>query len=221
MNRFTTEAWERNARRYQAILDMPFNQELCDGTLAQDTFQHYMIQDAHYLEGFARALAIAAAKGVTTDHIIQFSSAAHTAIVVERSLHQDYFDRFGISTDAFRSTEPSPACELYTGYLLTLAYQAPYAALIAGLLPCFWIYAEVGKHIHQRAAHNNPYQAWIDTYASEAFEAEVRRVIEVTDSMAAATTQTVRDAMHQAFTRATQLEWMFWDSAYHRRSWPL
>lgn len=221
MKTFAQQAWDKNASRYQAILDMPFNQELCDGELPQETFKYYMIQDAHYLEGFARALAVAAAKGITTEHIIQFSSSAHTAIVVERSLHQEYFDTFGVSEDAFRLTEPSPECELYTSYLTKLAYQAPYEALIAGLLPCFWIYAEVGKHIHQRAAPDNPYQEWINTYASEEFEAGVQRVIEVTNSVAAEATQTTRDAMHLAFTRATQLEWMFWDSAYHQRTWPL
>jgi thiaminase/transcriptional activator TenA len=221
MMKFTKEEWNRNAERYQTILDMPFNQELCGGTLPQQTFKYYMIQDAHYLEGFARALAVEAAKDITTDHIIQFSSLAHTAIVVERSLHQEYFDKFGVSRESFRLTEPSPECELYTSYLTKLAYQAPYEVLIAGLLPCFWIYAEVGKHIHQRAAENNPYQEWIKTYASEEFEAGVQRVIDVTNSIAAKTTQATREEMHLAFKRATQLEWMFWDSAYHQRTLPL
>jgi thiaminase/transcriptional activator TenA len=27
--------------------------------------------------------------------------------------------------------------------------------------------------------------------------------------------------MHAAFTRATQLEWMFWDSAFRLETWPL
>jgi thiaminase (transcriptional activator TenA) len=27
--------------------------------------------------------------------------------------------------------------------------------------------------------------------------------------------------MHAAFTRATQLEWMFWDSAFRLEAWPI
>jgi thiaminase/transcriptional activator TenA len=27
--------------------------------------------------------------------------------------------------------------------------------------------------------------------------------------------------MHRAFTRATQLEWMFWESAYAQATWPV
>ncbi len=30
-----------------------------------------------------------------------------------------------------------------------------------------------------------------------------------------------RARMHHAFTQATRLEWMFWDSAYRDAAWPL
>ena len=57
---FTQEAWARNSALFQATLEMPFNRELADGTLSIERFRHYMIQDAHYLVGFGRALAVAA-----------------------------------------------------------------------------------------------------------------------------------------------------------------
>jgi len=44
---FSTEAWQQNLPRYQTILTLPFNRELQAGTLAEDRFKHYMIQDAH------------------------------------------------------------------------------------------------------------------------------------------------------------------------------
>jgi thiaminase/transcriptional activator TenA len=30
-----------------------------------------------------------------------------------------------------------------------------------------------------------------------------------------------RDEMRRAYTHAAQLEWMFWDSAYRLREWPV
>jgi thiaminase len=42
---------------------MPFNWELGEGTLATGRFRQDMIQYAHYLDGFARALFLASAKG--------------------------------------------------------------------------------------------------------------------------------------------------------------
>ncbi len=108
MPKFSTESWARNLPLYEKILAMPFNAELAAGILSEDRFRHYMIQDAHYLEGFARALSMASAKGQTADHVVHFAGAAQVAIVVERSLHADYFTKFGITPDAFKGTEPTP-----------------------------------------------------------------------------------------------------------------
>lgn len=72
------------------ILDLPFNQELANGTLDKEAFCHYVIQDAQYLVAYGRVLAVAAAKAFEADDIMQFSDAAKIAIVVERSLHDDF-----------------------------------------------------------------------------------------------------------------------------------
>ena len=86
---------------------------------------------------------------------------------------------------------------------------------------CFWIYREVGKHIHGAAASPNPYKAWIDTYAGVEFEQAVDAVIKVVDEVAMGASSRTRDAMHHAFKRATQLEWMFWHSAHDLKEWPV
>jgi thiaminase (transcriptional activator TenA) len=218
---FSSDAWGCNQPLYQKILDMPFNRELAAGTLAEDRFQHYMIQDAHYLEGFARALSLASAKGHTADHVVHFAGAAQTAIIVERSLHADYFKRFGISTADFAAAEPSPVCDHYVSYLLRVAALLPLEVTLAALLPCFWIYREVGRHILKCATTPNPYQTWIDTYAGLEFEQAVDAVIAVTDEVAREASPRTLAQMHRAFARASQFEWMFWDSAYRLQSWPV
>ncbi len=92
---------------------------------------------------------------------------------------------------------------------------------VAGLLPCFWIYREVGRSIAVRSSEDNRYRAWIDTYSGEAFEASVDRMIGLTDALAEAANETTRRRMALAFAKATTLEWMFWDSAYRDERWPL
>ena len=94
------------------------------------------------------------------------------------------------------------------------------AGLIAALLPCFWVYWDVAQAITSDAAPDNPYRAWIDTYADPHFGEAVARVIGTADVAAAATTQRIRSDMLAAFRRSTQYEWLFWDGAYHRRGWP-
>jgi thiaminase/transcriptional activator TenA len=214
-------AWSRNARAYEIIRTMPFNAELAAGSLSEARFKHYITQDAHYLIGFGRALTLAAAKAPSPERLIQFAKSAEGAIVVERALHGSFFERYGITADTFNGTPLSPACHHYVSYLIATAYAEPYEVLLGALLPCFWIYAEVGRDIHGRAAAANPYQAWIDTYAGEQFHDAVRATIEAADEVAATASEPLRERMHRAFTRATQLEWIFWDSAYRQEKWPV
>ena len=217
---FSQDAWALNADLYERTRTLPFNEELAAGTLSEARFRHYIVQDAHYLLAFGRALAIAAARADDADGVVQFADSAKGAIVVERSLHAEFFDRFGISGEDFADTPLSPTCHHYCSFLLATAYGASYPVGLAALLPCFWVYAEVGKDILSRAATPNPYQAWIDTYAGEAFHDSVRAAIATTDRVAARAGEDEVSAMHGAFTRAMQLEWMFWDSAYRLAEWP-
>lgn len=218
---FTQQTWQRHLPLYEAIRDMPFNRALADGSLAPARFRQYMIQDAHYLVAFGRALALAAAKADHPDAIVQFAEGAKVAIIVERSLHEGFMRQFGVDAEAFAATPLSPACHHYTSYLQSVAWSAPYPVVLAALLPCFWIYAEVGRHIHASAAADNPYQAWIDTYAGEEFHAAVRAVLATLDQVAEGVDATTREQMHQAFAMASRLEWMFWDSAWRQEQWLL
>ncbi|XWN31781.1 MAG: TenA family protein [Devosia sp.] len=218
---FTAEAWARNEAAYETIRTMPFNAELAAGSLSRERFQNYIVQDAHYLIGYGRALAILAAKAPDPDRIVQFAGAASEAIVVERALHGSFFSDWGITEDAFLESPVAPTTHHYVSFLISTCYGASYPVGVAALLPCFWIYAEVGRDIHARAAANNPYRAWIDTYAGHEFHDAVRGVVAATDEAAATASPTERVAMHHAYTRSTQLEWMFWDGAYRREIWPV
>ncbi|GLK85427.1 thiaminase II [Ancylobacter defluvii] len=219
--RFSQEAWQGNLAVYEAIRTMPFNEALAAGTLGVSRFRHYMVQDAHYLIAFGRALAVAAAKADDADGLVQFAEAAKVAVIVERSLHTDFFRSFDISPAAFEATAMSPVCHHYSSFLIASAHAEPYPVVLAALLPCFWIYAEVGRDILGRAVRPNPYDAWIDTYAGEEFHEAVRAVIAATDRAAEASSPTVRARMHRAYAHASKLEWMFWDSAWREADWPI
>ena len=217
---FSQSLWDANQALFQSTLELPFNQELAAGTLSQERFRHYMIQDAHYLVAYGRALAVTAAKSDNAEGVVQFANAANEAVVVERALHGGFMRDFGVSAEQFAATPLTPACHHYTSFLVSTAWSATYPVAVAALLPCFWIYAEVGRDIHARSASDNPYQAWVDTYASEEFHAAVRGVCATVDRLAEGATESTRAAMRAAYRDAARLEWMFWDSAYQLTDWP-
>jgi thiaminase/transcriptional activator TenA len=217
---FSRRAWTRIAPLHDKILTMPFNQELAAGTLSRERFIFYMMQDAHYLIHFGKALAVTGARAPDPDAMIQFTRSAEACVVVERALHEGFFKDFGIDAEQAAATRPSPTCSHYIHFLLSTAHNAPYEVSVAALLPCFWIYWEVGRHLLEIAAPDNPYQAWIDTYADDEFAKGVQKVIDLADRLAPATTPVIQDRMMAAFERASILEWMFWDRAYRLETWP-
>ena len=220
MVQFSLQAWKNIEAIYPAILNMPFVKELERGSLDKQIFQHYMIQDGIYLGEFARVLAIISAKAPTPDMQLEFANSVREAIVVERSLHENFFADFGIEAKDALATEPSPTCLNYTNFLIATAYQHSFAVTVAAVLPCFWIYLEVGKHIYQQAnTKANPYKKWIDTYVDAGFEASVNYVIRVADEVAQKASAKELELMNKVFYRASQFEWMFWDSAYKQEKW--
>ena len=218
MTSFSEQAWQRTAPLRAAIDALPFNTELAAGTLSRDLFKGYIVQDALYLDQYGRALAMAGARGPDGATLRMFAESALEAVAVEQILHETYLRDFGVD---MTGAEPSPDCLGYTSYLMATAYHDPFEVLLAALLPCFWIYWDVGNTIAKKTVPNNPFKAWIDTYSDEAFGAAVRAVIAATDQAADGTTPAIREKMMTAFIRSTQWEWLFWDSAYQKRGWPV
>lgn len=216
---FSQDVWQRNLALYEKTLALPFNQELAQGTLSKDVFCHYVIQDAHYLVAYGRALAVCGAKAFDADDIIQFTQGAKEAIVVERSLHNGFMHDFGISKADFENTPLTLACHHYTSFLTATAWSESYPVVLASLLPCFWIYAEVGKDIVSQSVSNNPYQAWVDTYSGEEFNEAVKNVLATIDRIAERCDADTIEKMHKAYTKGAELEWLFWDGAYQQRQW--
>jgi thiaminase/transcriptional activator TenA len=218
---FCDSIWEELLPLRRAILDQPFLAELADGTLPAESFRHYMVQDSLYLAEYGRVLAIAAARAPSAAGRLEFSDGAKVAVQVEQALHQAFFVQFGVTPEMAHEAEASPACLGYTSYLASLAATRTYEELIAGILPCFWVYWEVGCAIKPRAVSPNPYAAWIDTYAAPSFGEATDRVRALVDEAAANAGPATRKAMARAFRYAARYEWMFWDSAYRTEGWPI
>jgi len=221
MTGFSDRIWQRTTPLREAIHALPFNTELAAGTLPPGKFQFYIVQDALYLEQYARALALAGARGPDGATLRAFGHYAIEAIAVEQALHERYLREFGVKPDTLATMEPSPDCLGYTSFLMATAYHEPWEVAVAALLPCFWLYWDVGTTIAKTTAPDNPYRAWIDTYADDGFGQAVRAVIATTDQAAASASDTVRDRMATAFIRSCQYEWLFWDGAWHERFWPV
>lgn len=213
---WSQNTWKTVEPIYQQITTHPFLTKLMDGSLEKEKFLFYLNQDALYLDDFGKVLAGLAVKNQNRRHVEVFLTFAANTISVERALHQSYLGQI----DA--KAAPSPTCLLYTSFMHRQLALAPLEVAAASVLPCFWVYKNVGDFIlsHEQKP-GNAYQNWINTYGGEEFGAAVAQAIAIIDELAAETTPENRAEMTHAFKMATKMEWMFWDSAWKMESWPV
>ena len=218
---FTGELWASIDGIFAAILRHPFVAGLTDGSLTPERFRFYAVQDALYLRDFARALSIAAARAPRDEWINMFDDHAAGALRVERQLHEGFFAAWGLGPADVAATPLAPTNAAYTSYLLAVAYGRPFHETLAALLPCYWIYWEVGKALERAGSPDPLYARWIGTYAAEEFGGLVRAVLDAADDTAARLGTAEREAMRRHFVATSRYEWMFWEMGYRQESWPV
>lgn len=213
---WTKEAWAAALPAYRKILEQPFLAELLDGSLPREKFIFYLRQDALYLAEFGRALAGIASRLDDLSESEAFKGFARDTMLVERALHESY-----LKDEPAGQLKASPSCLLYTSYVQR-QLGASVEVAMAAVLPCFWVYKEVGDHLLSRpSSPGNPYQPWIDTYGGEEYAVAVKQCLAICDAAASSASPAVRAAMTEVYVMGTRMEWMFWDSAYRLESWPV
>jgi thiaminase/transcriptional activator TenA len=141
--------------------------------------------------------------------------------MVERGLHEGFLADLEVTQEKADQTAPTPTTLAYTSYLLKSASLCDYPEVLGAVLPCYWIYWEVGKALLGRGSPNPQYQRWIDTYAGEEFGTLVGTVLNLTDSVCEDLNPTQKAHVMEAFVITSRYEWMFWDAAWQLEGWPV
>jgi thiaminase (transcriptional activator TenA) len=218
---FTNELWRSITSIYDGILAHPFLQGLTDGTLTEERFRFYVLQDAVYLREYARALSLTGVRSPDESALVMFNEHSAGAITVERSLHEGFLKDLGVAQEEADRTAPTPTTLAYTSYLLKSASLSDYPEVLGAVLPCYWIYWEVGKALLEHGSPNPMYQKWIDTYGGEEFGALVEAVLDLTDEVCKDLNPTQKARVRDAFVITSRYEWMFWDAAWKLEGWPV
>jgi thiaminase (transcriptional activator TenA) len=206
---------------FDAILAHPFLVGLTDGTLDPEVFAHYVAQDVHYLRDYARALAVVGAKAPTLEDTSMFARHAAEVYDVELGLHNTLLPELGLDPAQLAEVPVAPTTRAYTSYLLATVYSGSFADGLAAVLPCYWIYQRVGERLLAGGSADPRYQKWIDTYGGDEFAATVADVLALTDRVGPTLTPADETAARAHFVTTSRYEWMFWDAAHRRETWPV
>jgi thiaminase/transcriptional activator TenA len=188
------DLWQSNQDLAQACLENPFVQGIATGTLERTKFAYYVGQDAFFLEAFARAYSIAAAKAPDWEVFNAFHTFAG-GVLEELRLHEGYATEWGID---LRKVEPATATRRYTDFLLATAWSSDAGLITVAMTPCMRLYAFLGQKLAENGIPEHQYSDWIRTYSQPDFEQLAQQLEVLTDrytTMTASVKSTYRYAM--------------------------
>jgi thiaminase/transcriptional activator TenA len=172
------DLWQMHRELALASLHTPFVRGLADGSLSHDRFAYYVGQDAFFLEAFARAYSIAAAKAPDWDGFCTLHALA-AGVQEELKLHGGYAATWGVDLN---TVQPGATTRRYTDFLLATAWAQEVGVAVVAMLPCMRLYAYLGQTIARPHLPEHAYTEWIRTYSSEDFDALAQRLEQLADA---------------------------------------
>lgn len=206
---------------WEASFQHPFVTGIGDGTLPLEIFRYYVMQDSYYLSHFARVQALGAARSNDFETISRMAAHAQGTYEAELSLHENFSRRLGITETEQANFKPSPTAYAYTSHMYRAAYQGHIGDIIAAILPCYWLYYEIGEKLQSCSPNEPIYQEWIAAYGGEWFRTLVEEQINRLDKIAETLTEDDREQMKEHFIISSHYEFSFWDMAYNLEEWPV
>lgn len=202
------ELWQANSDLAQASLEHPFVQGIGDGTLARAKFAYYVGQDAFFLESFARAYSIAAAKTADWQDFQTFHTMAG-AVLQELQLHEGYAANWGVD---LRTVDAGPTTRRYTDFLLATAWGSGVGLTAVAMTPCMRLYGFLGQELARLERPEHAYSNWVHTYSSPDIEGLCQAMEHLVDRYTSDTPQ-VRAAYRYAMLCERDFFEAAWQSA--------
>ena len=205
----------------KAILEHPFVVGIGHGDLDVERFKFYVAQDYVYLIDYARVLALGAARAPELGVMSWFAGLLDETLNTEMELHRGYCAEFGITREELEATRAAPTTVAYTSFLLSVAHQGSFEALVASLLPCQWGYWEVGERLAVQGEPKNAplYCQWIQMYTSPEFSELAHTIRAMADRLAERAGPDEVAAMGEAYLTSLRFEHRFWEMSYALEDW--
>jgi thiaminase/transcriptional activator TenA len=204
------------AEIWKSYNEHPFVLGIQNGTLAEEKFRYYMIQDYLYLEDYAKTFAVGVAKAKSL-RIANLFAKYIPVMNGELNVHDGYLARLGVTQEEIDSTPRSLDNLSYTSYMLRVAYEEGEAEILTAILSCAYSYEIIAKNI----VKNNPesvndefYGEWIKGYASAAYAEEniilLNELNQLTESYSEKQIQHLIDI----FVACSRYELAFWEMSW-------
>lgn len=211
--RYTSQLRNQSAADWSAAVNHRFTRELVNGTIDDDVFARYLIQDYAFIETLVSVVGYAVGQAPTMAAKARLTSFLTVLTSDENDYFQRSFDALNIPTSNWRDPDLAPVTAEFRDFMYAATLRGDYAETLAVLVPVEWIYLTWASNADSRP---KPFYLaeWIDLHADVDFEMFVEWLQSELDREGATLSDRQQQRVEELFHRAVELEIRFFNDAY-------
>ncbi|MBC1935914.1 thiaminase II [Listeria grandensis] len=219
MVRFSEKLYVENREIWQKSKDHLFVKRLADGSLEREAFRYYLLQDHYYLTHYVKVIALGIAHADDYGAMIELSRSLASLENSELRMRETFYPVVGIEMADLEGIVPSPAAYHYTSHMYRVAGSQSLGRILAGILPCYWLYREIGEQYAGQVSPDPLYQAWLAIYQDAEYAKGLQRQVDLLDRIARTLPNSELAAMQDDFRISSYAELAFWEMGLRQETW--
>ena len=213
MSKLSEKLYERAKPLWDKESENYFVSAMAEGTLDEEKYRAYMLQDHCYLIDYIGILEFMREQAEDAEVANFLKKAADSTRFEKDTVHVPNMKVLGITDEEISSTEKAPESEEYLTYMMDKAKESLIYGITA-LLQCSWGYAYIARKVADRYGEkleSSPYTDWFSAYTSEEYSEANQRWIDILDRVAKDISHAEEEKLCEIFEKCAHYETRFWN----------
>ena len=200
--------WEKAAEKEFLI-------KMADGSLENDRYSRYMLQDYYYLLEYkdilGRLLKLSD-DGEVTDFL---KMAVDVTVFEIENVHLPAMKKLGISEDEIKNTGKNQVVADYVKFYNDTIDKSGLIGGFTALLQCCWNYAYLGEKLcakYGEQIEKSYYKFWFDAYTSKEYVETNEKWQSLINKITTGVDDKTKETLCQIFKTCAEFENKFWDA---------
>ena len=198
---------------WRACLETPFLRGLADGTLAEDCFLGYIVEDSLYLREYAKVFAWGILHAKSMSEVRAYYSLLSYVNENEDATRLKILEQYGLTDEAVQALPLRPENQAYVDTMIDAARQGEGAAeCLMACLPCMLSYIWIFEKLVEAhpGALDTKYGALVREYVSKEYGDVCRQWAVFANGICEGLDEARKTRCREVFRACSQHEYNFW-----------
>lgn len=191
-----------------------FMREITEGTLSEQAFKSYLVQEYAFVQACSSVLGYAIAKAPGTPERHCFARMALDLTGLQSRYFQRMLKRYELSPDTVALESISSAPRAFAEWMLQNGVRGSYMEILTALIAAEWMYYTWCRAGAKHLPANPAYAYWIRLHADGAFKKNVLWMLRQIDQLAPTLSEEAQRGLARIFREALEWEIAFHDAVY-------